>query len=292
MLKGAMLVGLGASSYGMLATFVKLAYIEGYTTAEVTFSQIFLGILGMLLITLFQTKVRKIKTPKIKKGDLPKLLLVGTSLGSTSLFYYLSVIYIDVSIAIVLLMQTVWMSVILEAILSRRFPSVQKIVSVIIVLLGTLLATNLIGKEVDLDWKGIFWGVMAAASFTTTMYASNRVATYLPAYKKSLIMLLSGFMLIICFVIYRYDGSFDFSVFLKWGLILSFFGAIIPPLLLNIGFPLAGLGPGSIVASLELPVSALMAYFFLNEKLNAVQWLGIALILAAIIIMNVKLSKR
>src|SRR5690554_4977768 len=186
-LKGVVLVGLGASSYGMLATFVKLAYNEGYTTAEVTFAQLSLGVLGMFLITLFQTKIRKIETPKIKKRDLSKLLLVGTSLGFTSLFYYLSVVYINVSVAIVLLMQTVWMSVLLEAILSKRFPSVQKIVSVAIVLFGTLLATNLIGKEVDLDWRGLFWGLMAAASFTMTMYASNRIATYLPAYKKSLV---------------------------------------------------------------------------------------------------------
>jgi len=30
-LKGVFLVGFGATSYGMLATFVKMAYNEGYT---------------------------------------------------------------------------------------------------------------------------------------------------------------------------------------------------------------------------------------------------------------------
>ena len=292
LLKGVLLVGLGASSYGMLATFVKLAYKEGFTTAEVTFSQLSLGVLGMLLITLFQTKIRKIETPVIKKNDLSKLLLVGSSLGFTSLFYYLSVVYINVSVAIVLLMQTVWMSVLVEAILSKRFPSFQKLISVIIVLVGTLLATNLIGKEVNLDWKGIFWGLMAAASFTTTMYASNRIATYLPAYKKSLIMLLGGFVVIIGFLIYSYDGSFNFSIFWKWGLVLSLFGTIIPPLLLNAGFPKTGLGLGSIVSSIELPVSVTMAYMLLSEEVIAIQWVGIALILGAIVIMNISFSKK
>lgn len=291
-LKGAILVGLGASSYGMLATFVKLAYKEEFTTEEVTFAQVSLGVVGMLLITLFQTKVRKIKTPKIRKGDLPKLLLVGTSLGSTSLFYYLSVVYIDVSVAIILLMQTVWMSVLLEAILSKRFPTARKTISVVIVLLGTLLATNLIGSEVDLDWRGIFWGFLAGASFTATMYASNRIATYLPPYKKSLIMLLGGFSLITCFVAYRYNGSFDFSIFWKWGLVLSLFGTIIPPLLLNTGFPKAGLGLGSIVSSIELPVSVFMAYFMLHERVSLVQWVGIILILTAIAVMNIHFRKN
>ncbi len=271
LIKGVAFVALGASSYGMLATFVKLAYSQGYTTAEVTFAQLSLGVLGMLLITL---------------------LLAGTSLGFTSLFYYLSVVYINVSVAIVLLMQTVWMSVLLEAILSKTWPTARKTISVVIVLFGTLLATNLIGQKIELDWRGLFWGLMAAASFTTTMYTSNRIAVYLPAYKKSLLMLLGGFAVIICFVLYSSEGSFNFSIFWKWGFILAIFRTIIPPLLLNAGFPKVGLGLGSIVSSLELPVSVLMAFFLLNEKVTAIQWLGILLILAAIVIMNVKFRRR
>lgn len=53
-LKGVFLVALGATTYGMLATFVKMAYTEGYTTAEVTTSQFILGILGILIINAFQ----------------------------------------------------------------------------------------------------------------------------------------------------------------------------------------------------------------------------------------------
>ena len=53
-LKGVFLVGLGATSYGMLATFVKIAYGEGFTTPEVTIAQFVYGITGMLLITMFQ----------------------------------------------------------------------------------------------------------------------------------------------------------------------------------------------------------------------------------------------
>lgn len=37
-LKGVLFVAMGASFYGMLATFVKIAYDQGYTTAEVTTS--------------------------------------------------------------------------------------------------------------------------------------------------------------------------------------------------------------------------------------------------------------
>jgi EamA domain-containing membrane protein RarD len=49
-IKGVFLVALGATSYGMLATFVKLAYQENFTTAEVTSSQFIYGIIGILII--------------------------------------------------------------------------------------------------------------------------------------------------------------------------------------------------------------------------------------------------
>jgi len=290
-LKGVLLVALGASFYGMLATFVKLAYKEGFTIEEVTFSQLLLGVIGMFLITIFQTKIRNVKYQKIPKNDTKKLLLVGTSLGLTSLFYYSSVLYINVSVAVVLLMQSVWMSVFIEAILSKKFPSARKIIAVGIVLFGTLLATNILKNNIEFNWIGFFWGLMAAVSFSTTMYASNHMANYVPAYKKSLIMLLGGFFVVICFVIFNYDGNFNFTIFFKWGLILALFGTIIPPLLFNAGFPKSGLGIGSIVSSLELPVSVLMAYFLLNEKVNTWQWFGIFLILIAIIMMNIRLKR-
>lgn len=290
-LKGVLLVGLGATSYGMLATFVKIAYGEGFTTPEVTIAQFVYGILGMLLINSFQKAKKGNAVVKASKKNIFQLMLSGTSLGMTSVFYYLAVKYIPVSIAIVLLMQTVWMGVLFEMILENKIPSTQKIVSVIIVLLGTALATNLIQSEIQLDWRGIVLGLLAAASFTTTMFTANRVATHISSAQRSLYMLLGGAIIVAGFAIATQTTPFNFSIFMKWGIVLALFGTIIPPLLFNAGFPLTGIGLGSIVSALELPVSVLMAYFLLSEKVNALQWFGIVLIILAIIIMNVNFKK-
>lgn len=291
-LKGVFLVAFGATSYGMLATFVKMAYDEGYTTAEVTSSQFILGILGILIINLFQKTKNKDKTLKASKRNIFHLMLAGTSLGMTSVFYYLAVKYIPVSIGIVLLMQTVWMGVLLEMILEKKIPSTQKIISVVIVLIGTVLATNLIKNEVSLDWHGIMWGILAAASFTTTMFTANRVATDISSAQRSLYMLLGGAVIVFGFSIATQTAPFNFEIFLKWGIVLALFGTIIPPMLMNAGFPLTGIGLGSIVSALELPVSVMMAFFLLHEKVNATQWLGIVLIILAIVIMNVKFRRQ
>lgn len=291
-LKGVFLVGLGATSYGMLATFVKLAYQENFTTAEVTTAQFILGIIGVLIINSFQRIKNDNTLVKATKKNIFQLMLTGTSLGMTSVFYYLCVKYIDVSVAIVLLMQTVWMGVLLEMILDKKLPSLQKMIAVLIVLIGTILATNLFKNEISLDWRGLFWGILAAASFTTTMFTANRIALGISAAQRSFYMLLGGAVIVFFFALITQNTPFNFEIFFKWGIILALFGTIIPPLLLNAGFPLTGIGLGSIVSSLELPISVFMAFFLLNEEVNYIQWIGIALIVLAIIIMNLNFTKN
>lgn len=297
-LKGVFLVGIGATSYGMLATFVKLAYSDissqglHYTPAEVITSQFLLGIIFVLAINGFQKFKKGAVVLKATTTDIKKLMLVGTSTGLTSIFYYLAVKYIPVSIGIVLLMQTVWMGVVLEMFLEKKLPSKIKVFAVLIVLFGTALATNLLSSSINLDWRGLVLGLLAAASFTTTMFAANKVALTISSAQRSLYMLLGGAVIVLIFALVTQTTPFNYDIFFKWGILLALFGTVIPPILLNSGFPLTGIGLGSIVAALELPVSVLMAYFFLNEVVALSQWIGIILIISAIVLMNVKFGKK
>ena len=134
--------------------------------------------------------------------------------------------------------------------------------------------------------------MLAAASFTTTMFTANRVATGISSAQRSLYMLLGGAVIVFSFSLATQTTPFNFEIFLKWGIVLSLFGTIIPPLLMNAGFPLTGIGLGSIVSALELPVSVLMAYFLLNEEVITIQWIGICLIIIAIVLMNIQFKPR
>lgn len=307
-LKGVLFVGLGASIYGMLATFVKMSYKDGFTTSEVTTSQFVLGFIGLLILNIIQTFTSKKPLAAPSKREFRLLLLAGTSLGCTSLFYYIAVQYINVSIAIVLLMQSVWFSVVVESFIKKKFPNLKKIIATVIVLFGSVLATNVINMDVQLDWHGVFWGVLAAASFTMTMFTSNTLATQLPVLRKSIIMLTGGAVIVFLFLFFAQIGPlhfeglksfyltftqntehirpFDYSILWTYGFILALFGTIIPPVLFNLGFPNTGLGLGSIISSLELPVSVTMAFVLLGEKVILIQWVGIVLILFAIVLMN------
>ncbi|WP_316841669.1 DMT family transporter [Pedobacter gandavensis] len=295
LIKGSILVALGSASYGMLATFVKMAYKEGYSTAEVTISQFTIGVIGILLISMFsqrQNIAGNAATAGSNWKSLLKLMIAGTAMGLTSTFYYLSVQYIPVSVGIVLLMQTVWMGVILEMILHKKRPGNRKILSVLIIIAGTVLATNLLQSSVTIDWRGVGWGMLAALSYTITVYASNGIALHLPVVRRSLYLVLGGLIIIMLIFHSSLNMNFSFDIFWKWGIVLSLFGTILPPLLFTMGMPLTGVGLGTIIAAVEIPVSVLMAHFLLKEPVNIVQWTGIVLILGAVVLMNIEKPRR
>lgn len=287
-LKGSLFIALGASSYGMLATFVKMAYQEGFSTAEVTLSQYILGFAGLLILSLFSKTKQKVKTEKSGFKSVFKLILAGTSLGLTSTFYYLSVQYVPVSVAIVLLMQTVWMGVIAEMIIYKKIPGLCKIISVLIILIGTVLATNLLQESVIINWTGFFWGLMAALSYTATMYSSNNIELDSPPLRRSLFMILGGFIVIALIFHSSMNSHFSTGIFMRWGIVLSLFGTILPPLLFTRGMPLTGMGLGAIIASVEIPVSILVAYIWLKEPVDFMQWMGVILILVTVVLMNIR----
>lgn len=291
-LKGSLFIALGASSYGMLATFVKMAYQEGFTTAEVTLSQFSLGFSGLFILTLFSKRNPESNTASSGIKSILRLMMAGTSLGLTSVFYYMSVKFIPVSVAIVLLMQTVWMGVIVEMIVHKKMPGLRKIVSVLVILAGTILATNLLKESVTINWEGFLWGILAALSYTATMYSSNNIEINSPPLRRSLFMILGGLIVISLIFNSSLNQEFSYSVFLRWGVLISLFGTVLPPLLFTRGMPLTGISLGAIIAAIEIPVTILMAYIWLKEPVNLLQWLGVILILSAIVAMNIEQKRN
>ena len=175
LIKGISFVLIGASSYGMLATFVKKSYQNNFSTAEVTLAQYLIGILCLGLI-VFLNKNQK----PLQKGDVQKLLLAGISFGLTSVLYYIAIRFINASMGVVLLMQSVWMGVFIEALQEKKIPNLKKITAVGIVLLGTILATNLMNQtETKMDYRGIIFGLMAAFSFSIVLFSTQKVALHL-----------------------------------------------------------------------------------------------------------------
>ena len=285
-LRGVIYIVAGAASYGVLATGVKLANLDGHHTAALTFFQFLFGV-GVLSLAARFTDAQRPAAAGDRRDKL-KLLAYGTSLGLTSCFYYLALRYVPVSIAIILLMQTIWMGTVLEMILTRSRPSRLKTIGSLVVLVGTALAVDIFNNLDALDPVGVGYGLLASMAYTVALLASNQVALDLPDMTRSKYLVLGGFGAILLFWNVSIITHLEVGDWALWayGGFLALFGTILPPWLFNRGFPVVGVGLGSILAAVEIPVSILSANFLLDEQVRAIQWLGVFIIIVSVVLIN------
>jgi len=280
-------VFLGGCSYGILSTFVKLAYAAGFTVKEVTGGQYLIGSLIIWIIVLMTKK------HKTSKNQAIKLLLSGIPFGLTGVFYYQSLQTLHASLAIIFLFQYIWIGSLLEMIFYKTKPSKEKLLSIGILLAGSLLAAGITSEtSIHISWQGIAWGLLAALTFATFIFLSGTVGHNTEPLLKSALLSTGG--LIIVFIIFPPVYLVDVPVLIgvtQYGLILGIFGAVLPPLLFSIGMPKVGPGLGTILTASELPVAVLMSALILNEYVGVWQWFGVALILGGIMVSNVKIFK-
>ncbi|CAG7639685.1 hypothetical protein PAESOLCIP111_04060 [Paenibacillus solanacearum] len=288
--KASLLLLVGAASYGVLSTFVKLGYKDGFTPGEITGSQVAFGfiVLWLLCIPFY----RKLKQMSFKA--VLKLTGSGVFTGLTGIFYYFSLQNLDASFAILLLFQFTWMGMLLEWMLHGKKPGRHQIVAIVIILAGTLMASGLSGAALErLSFSGVGLGILAAASYTLNMYVSGRVATEVPTLFRSAWMV-TGALLVVLLVYppqFLWNGSIGSGLWF-WASILGLFGMIIPPYLFAKGAPRLDTGMAAILGAVELPVVIVISGLLLGERTGLLQWLGIALIFAGIVVSERKNAKN
>ena len=284
-MRSILIILLGAVSYGLLSTFVKLAYRLGFSTSEVVGSQMIFGAVMMLLLLLLASRTKKAPVLKgVSFKALLALLPIGITVGATSIFYYSALQYIPASVAIVLLFQFSWMGVLIEAVVERKRPGKEKIAALVLVLAGTAMA----GGLTDGGWKqftlaGVILGLLSALSYSLFITLSGKAALKVaPVTRSTIIVVVST-----VFISFVYPPSFVVSgalgqgLFL-WGFLLAIFGVVIPPLCFAIGVPKTGGGLASILSAAELPVAVVMSGIVLQEHVTLLQWIGVAVILIGV----------
>ncbi|WP_231426014.1 DMT family transporter [Pedobacter sp. Leaf250] len=295
MLKGILLVFFGACSFGILSTFVKLAYHDGYTLGDVTGAQAFFGAVILWVLFFFQSRTKKYNATEIKLiTPWWKMVLAGTCTGLVSVFYYQCVKLVPNSVAIILLMQFIWISILLEFIIYKKKPTGLQFLVILLVLGGTVLASGMVETSISsLNLKGIGFGLLAAVSYAGFLMLSGRIGNEYPALKKSALMITGACILIFILFppLFLFNGALSGSL-LKWGLIISVFGTVIPPLFYAEGVPRIGTALSSILSAAELPVAVMMAGFVLQEQVSFLRWVGVCVILSAMVLPNLKYLKR
>ncbi|MDN5284506.1 MAG: EamA/RhaT family transporter [Mucilaginibacter sp.] len=284
----------GACSYGILSTLVKLAYAEGYNTAEISVTQAFIGMCFLWMFVLFQRRNSN-TGPSFQqsKKQWLTLLLSGTAIGLASFLYYLSVRYISASVAVVIMMQFTWISILLDWLFFKKKPRLAELLIIGVILTGTVMASKIIHADAT-SKTGVLYALASALLYALYIVANSKIVINIPPVKKGALMMLGSTAGVVIVNAHSLiiNHHFDLGL-LKWGIVLALFGTIIPPLLFANSISKTGAALSSILMAVEIPVAVICSHLLLKEQVSLVQWLGIMLMLLSIVMLNIgKLKKQ
>lgn len=274
--KATLFVLIGAISYGVLSTIVKLAYEAGFNSAAVSGSQFFFGWLMIFVLALLSKNLR------LNPKTALTLMAIGISSGTTGYLYYQSLQTVSASVAIILLFQFTWIGVVIDSILAKRLPSRSHFLSAVLLIGGAILASAAYTSALDV--RGTLFGLGAAVSFSIFLLASGRVANHVPVIKKSFYMMTGGLLFVmIMYPPTTFLTAANFEQGLIWyALPLGLFALILPPLLFAAGAPHLSPASVSLLGAAELPTAVICSVLILGEHLSGSQWIGIIIILIGI----------
>ncbi|GGH53206.1 EamA family transporter [Paenibacillus silvae] len=293
----------GAMSYGILSTIVVLAYGQGYQLGEVVGTQLITGFILSWMLALYtrfragrrskrgvqhngKTASASASTVFARLTWKQRLLLMaaGTPTVITGLVYYQSLRYIPASLAIILLFQFTWISVLIQAISKRQRPDKVTFLTLLILFGGTLLAAGFLEQGLgEFSGLGIALGLMAAVSYSLfVLFSGKAVPSAHPAFRSA--WMVTGGLILLCILFpptFLFNGLI-WSQLLVFGLLLGFFGAFIPPVLFAIGVPHIGGDMAGILGAVELPVAVLLSSIVLHEHVSGLQWIGVIIVLIGV----------
>jgi drug/metabolite transporter (DMT)-like permease len=280
------LVLLGATSYGLVSAVFKLAMADGLSVKHLILNQVLFGAVFLWLA---------VGTTRLLKGASPlagtwsnwlKLIVIGiVGLSLTTIFYNEALARLDVSLAIVLLFQYTWITILLESIRKRKWPSKQEWIAVGCIAIGTVLAVGIIGQDFSqLDSLGVLYGLLSAVTYSLFFFLTGFLPNQLDPMAKSAIMSTASLAFVIVLqASSTFVGSFSGPLAL-WGMLLGLLGTAFSFFCFNYGIPKIGSGLAALLGSMELPSAVLGAYFLLDEPITGWQGAGMGLIIAGIMV--------
>lgn len=278
------LIGLGAISYGIPGSLFELAARAGVASGVLLVAAFFIawfvfsGVMWTVPVHQRHASTRR---------QAWQVIVSGTSMAVTNTCYILSLHYVSVAIAAVMMMQSVWLSILLAALADRVWPTVGQLISVLIVLTGTVLAAGILPLADHVSVIGMGLAFMAAFAYAITIQFTGGSAANLHPLTKARLMSLGAFVLIALIWVPTMSWQQDWSQVLKWGGLVAFFAMLLPLTSFSYWMPALPMGVGPILSSLELPSSVAFAWWLLDQAVTGLQLVGVALIIGAVVTTNV-----
>ncbi|NLC73196.1 MAG: EamA family transporter [Ruminococcaceae bacterium] len=288
--KGKYILAVLASAFlwGFMGLVTRLMGSLGVAPGGIIFIRCSLAAV-MFGITLIFTDLKQFR---IKLRDF--WCFLGTGILSSLFFtycYFTATTIMSLSAASILLYTAPVMVVIMSSILFKESFGINKLIALILSLIGCALVSGIVGSDVKISARGLFLGLCAGFGYALYSifarfainrgYSSNTINFYSSVITAVGAALLFGISSPIAIM-------FSSVNTLLLCLAVAFFSCYLPYMFYTYGLTGLPSGTASIIATIEPVVASLVGIIIYKETLSLPAFLGIVLVLGAVILLNVK----
>jgi drug/metabolite transporter (DMT)-like permease len=282
----AALIFLAGTSYGFAIPIVRTADAFGINASSIVPLQYWTAFIVFAIVCL-------VKRPKMPdRKTVGKYLLLGASMSMCSFNYYMSTLLLHGAISVVFMFQFVWMVIVMECIYSRTLPGKRTVAAVVIVLVGTVLAAEVLeSSSGPLDPMGVFLGILSGFFYAVFLFASGKMRNEVTTPARMVCILPGGIIMSSIVLPGCYVQVVSNPAVIPVGLALGFMIVLIPLALISFSTPRLSAATSTIMASSELPMGVLFTWAIIGEGPTALGLLGVVLVLLGIVVSQIPLRK-
>jgi drug/metabolite transporter (DMT)-like permease len=278
-------IGAGASLWGIIGIFVTYLYEIGFTPTQVVAVRALSATMFLVIYVLF-------KNPQLLKINLSdSKYFVGTGIFSIVLFNWCLFSAIEetsISIASILLYTAPAFVTIFSRLLFKEALTTRKILALFITFIGCSFVIGILpNMDEPISLYGVILGLGSGlfyslysifGKFALKKYDSLTVTVYTFLFATIAVIPFSGLWSVLPL----------FSGIKVWMYIigLGFLSTMLPFIFYTKGLNTIESSRASIIATIEPVVASLMGFLIFHEKLNLWQYLGIIMVIVAVVIVQ------
>lgn len=276
--------------WGIISLFVNELKVIGFDSMQIVAIRVFFSAL-ILVIFLLVTDRQKLK---IKLKDIP--LFIGTGLCSIVFFnfcYFEAIKVIGGAAVPALLLYTAPIFVmVMSVFLFKEKITVQKLISLIMTFLGLMFVTGAFSENAKISLYALLLGLGSGFG-----YALYSIFGKFLVDKYSAVTITAFTFIVAAICVVPFSGVAQKAELLlsvrgiSAALALALLSTVIPFMAYTKGLSGIEVGKASILATIEPFSAAVVGIVFFKEEMTAVKIIGMLMVLAAIVMLNIKIKK-
>ncbi|MFC4160995.1 DMT family transporter [Chitinimonas lacunae] len=276
-LHGALLILLSSACFGVMPLFGRLAYDAGANTQAILLGRFLIAATGLAALMGW----RRTTWPR---GRLLLGLLAMGMLGyaGQAFCYFTALRYASASLtALLLYTYPVLVTLIAAFWLNERLTR-RKIVSLLLATLGLGLT---VGDALSGSWQGVAFGLTAALIYSIYIAVGSRLTPQAGAVASAAVVMAGGALMFALAAPFSPpiwpSGLSGWLAVAAIGLLCS----VVAALTFFAGLSRVGAGEAAMLSTFEPVVTVALAAALLGERMSPTQWLGGAVIIAAVLLL-------